>query len=148
MVGRLEGTLPGPTRTDKASRRPTDRRSWRTVKPEPLPLSSLPLPLCPGQSTHLGPSLSQALLEHQWDLPEAAGAAEEPARPRREAAGVKMYSNQSHNKSQVNIYLSRTEVDRILSQSFFFFLSAVFFFFNFIFILYKIVLVLPNGRAR
>lgn len=77
---------PGPTRTDKASWRPTDRRSWRTVKPEPLPLASLPLPLCPGQSTHLGPSLSQALLEHQWDLPEAAGAAEEPARPRLEAA--------------------------------------------------------------
>ena len=58
------------------------------MKPEPLPLSSLPLPLCPGQSTHLGPSLSQALLEHQWDLPEAAGAAEEPARPRREAVRV------------------------------------------------------------
>ena len=88
MVGWLEGTLPGSSE-DRQGKLEAHRQKVLEDSETRAPPSILPsLPLCPEQSTHLGPSLSQALLEHQWDLPEAAGAAEEPARPRREAVGA------------------------------------------------------------
>lgn len=50
------------------------------------PPSIPPPPSCPGQSTHLCPSPSQALQEYQRALPEVVVGAEAPAHQRLEAA--------------------------------------------------------------